>query len=116
MVTGNDEAIKRIVSVLHWLEDGKGMEIAIGGAARWSLTSNCRAHKKVLEICKREWPKLQWPTKKILQKIVAEVDDTALTEYIANKKMMKITTRNITPGIEKEAFAALPDNFIPDRR
>ena len=108
MTTGNDEAVKRIISVLHWLEDGRGMEIAIGGAARWSLASNCREHKRVLEICKREWPKLQWPAKKILRDIVSKVDGTALSDYTVDKKMTKITTRNITPGIERESFAALP--------
>jgi len=108
MATGNGEAIKRIISVLHWIEDGKGMEIAIGGAARWSLTSNCREHKKVLEICKREWPKLRWPTQKILREIVAEIDDSAMADYLKDKKMLKIVTRNITPGTEKGSFAALP--------
>ncbi len=108
MVTGNDEAIKRIISVLHFLEDGTGMEIALGGATRWSLDSNCRQHKKVLEICKMEWPKLGWPAKKILREIIAEVDGTAIDDYLADKKMIKITTRNITPGIEKKSFAALP--------
>jgi len=108
MTTGNSKAIKRIISVLHWLEDGKGMQIIIAGAAKWSLTSNCKQHKKVLEICKRQWSEQRWPTKKILREIVAEVDNSAIADYLADKKMKKIVTRNITPGVEKEPFSTLP--------
>jgi hypothetical protein len=51
--TGDPAYVKKVISGLALL-DGTGDEIAIGGAARWSLTSNALQHKKVHDICKME--------------------------------------------------------------
>jgi len=73
-VTGSEDIIKRIVSVLHLAQDGKGPEKLVGGAARWMLAVQCRAHERVLEICQEELPKSTGATREILQKVVSESD------------------------------------------
>lgn len=50
--TGADEPVEKIASLLPML-DGHGKEILLGGAARWSLTANCRRHPRVREIVER---------------------------------------------------------------
>ena len=73
-VTGSEEVIKRIVSVLHLAQDGKGSDKLVGGAARWMLAVQCRAHERVLEICQEELPKSTGTTGEILQRVVSEKD------------------------------------------
>ncbi len=46
MVTGRPEPVQRIISFLHWLDDGHDTQLIIGGAVRWSLTSNAKTHKQ----------------------------------------------------------------------
>ena len=75
--TGEDAAVRRIISVLHWLEDGQGMQIVIGGAAQWSLKSNAAQHPGVLAICKDELARADETTSSILKKIVAEAGQSA---------------------------------------
>ena len=55
MATGNKVPVVRIMSTLPW-SDVKGdvNRLLIGGAARWSLTSNAVQHQRVLEICEEE--------------------------------------------------------------
>lgn len=72
--TGSEDAIKRIISVLHLREEGHGMEIIIGGAAQWSLTSNAVQHKRVLNILKNEAKKSTGITKKILEEIIKNAE------------------------------------------
>jgi len=48
--TGDRQAIREIAGVLSLLEDGHGIDIAIGGAARWSLTSNAGRYPEVRSI------------------------------------------------------------------
>jgi hypothetical protein len=50
--TGSDAPVEKIASLLPMI-DGHGQEILLGGAARWSLTSNCRQHPRVREIVER---------------------------------------------------------------
>lgn len=50
--TGDSEPVERIISVLPEAENGHGQEIIVGNAAKWSLASNSRQHKRVNEICK----------------------------------------------------------------
>ncbi len=51
------KAVERIISVLHLNEDGHGMEIVVGGAARWSLTKKLSATKKYIQYAKSNYPK-----------------------------------------------------------
>ncbi|MFA5143948.1 MAG: hypothetical protein WC522_07295 [Candidatus Omnitrophota bacterium] len=69
--TGDEKVVQRIISVIHLSKDGKGQEILIGGAALWSLKSNAKQHKKVMDICKQEVGKETGLTKNLLQEIVA---------------------------------------------
>lgn len=109
MVTGNEKAVKRIISVLPWYDDHKDlMQMVIAGAARWSLGSNCKQHKKVLEICQNELYRSTWPTKKYLKEIVAEAGGSVLPPGLTSKKMTKIVSRNTTPGMDPNCWGALP--------
>jgi len=52
MATGDSAPVERIISALPWIDvEGDINRLLVGGAARWSLTSNAVQHKRVLEIC-----------------------------------------------------------------
>lgn len=72
LATGKAEPVKKIISVLHLAEDGHDMELILGSAAKWSLTSNARQHKRVSEICEEEAKKSTEPTKRLLETVVRE--------------------------------------------
>jgi hypothetical protein len=72
MATGDSAPIKRIISVLHLVKDGHGLDIAIGGAAQWSLSSNAVQHEKVYQICQEELSNADGETKNLLQQIIAK--------------------------------------------
>lgn len=87
--TGNEEAVKRIISVLHLQEDGNQIGIAIGGAANWSLTANTKTHKKVFEICKSEMVEQEGATKRLLEKIVENTSSfKELVTYLDEKETL----------------------------
>lgn len=73
LATGDSAPVERIISALHFLKDGHGFDIAIGGAAQWSLESNAIQHRKVYQICQEELKNADGETKKILQKIITKV-------------------------------------------
>ncbi len=55
MATGDKTPVVRIMSALPWFDvKGDVGRLVIGGAARWSLTSNAVQHKRVLQICETE--------------------------------------------------------------
>lgn len=68
--TGDDLPVRRIISVLHLLQDGNGEEIIVGGAANWSLKSNAQLHPRIMEICKQELSVAQQPTKSLLEEVI----------------------------------------------
>jgi hypothetical protein len=108
-VTGSKEPVKRIISVLPLWRTGKDIkQRVIAGAARWSLGSNCRQHDKVLEICKQELEKSNWPQKQLLRDIVLRAQNKKIPDTLSGQKMTKIVTRNISAGIDKKSFAAQP--------
>ncbi len=52
IATGDSSPVKRIISTLPWIDvKGDINRLLVGGAARWSLTSNAVQHKRVFEIC-----------------------------------------------------------------
>lgn len=57
MATGDKRPILRVISALPW-QDVKGDigKLMVGGAARWSLTSNAVQHTTVLRICEEVAP------------------------------------------------------------
>ena len=55
MATGEKAPVVRIMTTLPWIDvKGDANRLLVGGAARWSLTSNAAQHEKVLEICEDE--------------------------------------------------------------
>jgi hypothetical protein len=55
MATGSPKAVRRIISVLPWVElKGDTGRLLIGGAAQWSLISNAAQHPLVMRICEEE--------------------------------------------------------------
>ncbi len=122
MVAGNAEAVKRIISTLSWIDHGRALAeygakeesgsglwmLIVGNSAKWSLGSNCKQHKQVLQICEEELQTSKWPIKKHLREIVADAGGPVLPKDLTGKKMLKIVARDTTPGIDPNCFAALP--------
>ena len=55
MATGNKAPVQRIMTTLPWIDvKGDVNRLLIGGAARWSLTSNAVQHQRVLQFCEEE--------------------------------------------------------------
>jgi len=53
--TGDSAPVERIISALPWTDvKGDVNRMMAGGAAQWSLTSNAKRHKRVLEICENQ--------------------------------------------------------------
>ncbi len=53
--TGKEAPVVRLMEALSWVgEKGDALRLALGAAARWSLTSNAVRHPRVLEICRSQ--------------------------------------------------------------
>lgn len=74
MATGDERYVIRIISTLPWLEEKNLNRVLIGGAARWSLTSNAIQHPKVLEICKAQVGKQGETTVSILKEVLKQAE------------------------------------------
>lgn len=75
MATGSKTPVVRIMTTLPWVDvKGDINRLLVGGAARWSLTSNAAQHQRVLEFCEAE---VRTQPKEIAEK---------LREVIANAK------------------------------
>lgn len=68
--TGDERVVKKIISVLHFAEDGSGKELLIGGGARWSLKSQMGGHPRVVEIVKSEFESADERTRPILGELL----------------------------------------------
>ncbi len=84
--TGDERYVNRLLTVLPWCDsDGKDItKLMIGGAAKWSLTSNAEQHPRVMKICLKARD-----TQPELKKILTEVIDSAekhARERIESKK------------------------------
>ena len=77
----NEKAIQRVISILHWQEDGHGMEIVLGGAASWSLAQNAFNDKAVYSICKKYLNAGDIKNQKYLIEILAKVDAETRKKY-----------------------------------
>jgi hypothetical protein len=72
MATGSREPVLRIISTLPWIDvRGDTNRLLVGGAARWSLTSNAAQHKTVLAICEREISQQPTEVAALLKEVVA---------------------------------------------
>jgi hypothetical protein len=75
MATGDERYVLRIISALSWVNERENLpRLMIGGAARWSLTSNCIQHQKVLEICKAQVSKQDSETVSILKELIKQAE------------------------------------------
>jgi hypothetical protein len=75
--TGDDKYITRLMSVLPWNYDPSGdfNKLSIGGAARWSLSSNAVQHPKVRALCmKARETHPEW--RKALDQVLADASKT----------------------------------------
>ena len=76
--THDEFAVRRIISVLPWRKEGHGMQIALGGAAEWSLRSNAYQHDDVYSICQKALGEADESTsdvtRALLAGLLAEVD------------------------------------------
>jgi hypothetical protein len=69
--TGDERYVQRIISVLPLVKEKKDIaKMLIGGAAQWSLTSNAKQHKKVMDICISEQKKLPADQAEILAEVI----------------------------------------------
>ncbi len=74
IATGDSAPVKKIISTIQLSTTGHGMDIALGGAAKWSLTSNAYQHQRVYDICKEELKHAQAETRILLQEVIEDVD------------------------------------------
>lgn len=82
MATGNAEPVARIMEALPWLDaKGEARKLLVAGAARWSLTSYAKQHKKVMAICESEI-KTQPPAVQVKLKSVISGAKKGLTSPI----------------------------------
>jgi|SRR5208282_113733 hypothetical protein len=69
--TGDEQYVLRIISAVPLAKtEGDVTKMLIGGAARWSLTSNAVQHPKVMEICEAELKRLPDDQKPALQEVI----------------------------------------------
>lgn len=94
--TGSSEPVINIISILPWIDESKKNEViamgkpgmyllATSGSAKWSLTSNSRQHKRVLDICEDQIPKQPEIISKQLKEIVSNASQHDNTMY--NKRL-----------------------------
>jgi hypothetical protein len=70
-VTGDETAVQRIISVVHWYEDGKTLnEGLLGGAAQWSLGVNAKRSARLRKIIEKELATSDVITKRLLGEIL----------------------------------------------
>jgi len=81
LATGDERYVQRLISTLPLLDRKDDiMKMLIGGAAKWSLTSNAVQHPKVMEICEAEL------------KVLPENQKPALMEVIESARKRKNST------------------------
>jgi hypothetical protein len=72
MATGESAPVERIISTLPWIDvKGDLNRLMVGGAARWSLTSNAIEHTRVLEICENS---LKTQEESVAERLVKVID------------------------------------------
>ncbi|MGH9867451.1 MAG: hypothetical protein ACREAA_04700 [Candidatus Polarisedimenticolia bacterium] len=70
--TGDPAFVRRIASIAHMKEDGHGLDIVMGGAACWSLTSMAGRHPRVRETLEEMAGQAQGTQKAALEKILQD--------------------------------------------
>lgn len=81
MATGEEKYVEAVASALPLLQvRGDASRLVVGGAAKWSLSSNAYQHARVLEICKRLSESAEPESATVLREIIA----TAEAERLSN--------------------------------
>jgi len=76
LATGDSAPVERIISAVPWVNvKGDVNRLLVGGAARWSLTSNAVQHKRVLEICEKAEKTQSAEVAKELAKIIKKANE-----------------------------------------
>jgi hypothetical protein len=79
--TGDRAAVEKIISVLHWTQDGKGEEVLTASAAEMSLTSQAFDSADVLRVVRESAAASTGATKAALARILFKVESfKAITE------------------------------------
>ena len=75
--TGDEKYVNRLMSTLPWVDADKDYnKLMIGGAARWSLTSNAQQHPKVMKLVLKT-RETQPALRKVLDQVVSGTKKTA---------------------------------------
>jgi|CXWL01.1.fsa_nt_gi hypothetical protein len=79
MATGEKSHVEKVISALPLIEvRGDVDRLMIGGAAKWSLSSNAYQHSRVLQICEETELSASEPLKGILKKVILEAKSERL--------------------------------------
>lgn len=84
--TGDDKYVLRLMSALPWSYDPSGdfTKLSIGGAARWSLSSNAIQHPKVRALCiKARETHPEW--RKALDQVLAEANKPSTNQQASTR-------------------------------
>jgi len=72
--TGDGSLVRKVISLLHLQQEGQGLQVMLGGAARSSLTSNAYQHEKVFQICREELKRSKGATRESLEQVIQDVE------------------------------------------
>jgi len=72
--TGASRPVEQIVSVLESAETGRGMQMLVGRAAQWSLTSNAIQHPRVLAILRDLQPRATGTLARLLAGVISAAE------------------------------------------
>ena len=76
MATGDDAPVVRIMAALPWMEvRGDIPRLSVGGAAKWSLTSNAAQHERVLRICRAQLSRQPKDVATVLRQVIQEAEE-----------------------------------------
>jgi len=80
--TGDRIYVEKVIAALSLLETRGDVErLMVGGAAKWSLSSNAYQHSKVLRICEDAELSAQEPTKTVLKQLIREAQAERATKH-----------------------------------
>lgn len=75
MATGDAAPVGRIIAALPWVNvRGDTSRLLLGGAARWSLTSNAIQHPSVMAICRQEIARQPEDVAAVLREVIADAE------------------------------------------
>ncbi len=84
-IIGNEQSVRKIISVLGWLYDGNDSQAIIAGETKWSLNSHCREHPKVAKVCREQLARATGPTQKVLEEIIDGLEISEILKELQNR-------------------------------